>query len=223
MQKQLNLILNGKGGVGKSFFATNFVQYLKDKNINYIACDCDNENSTLKRFHGDDVVFLDLSNPHGLDVMIGTYTEILGYEVYETGNNPNYTRSYGYAIEPTAMTGILLGYQLTSAVALNAGICDAWSAGVNARSNPPKSESFKTYMGSVTFTCPTNFGFLSGSTLSGGAINGFDAGTGADKTSLYIGGTVNTPITGVKVGAAYDYAMLGPNNFPNMPRTLAVS
>ena len=31
--KRLDLILNGKGGVGKSFFAVNFVQYLKDKDI----------------------------------------------------------------------------------------------------------------------------------------------------------------------------------------------
>ena len=31
MTKQINLILNGKGGVGKSFFAVNFVQYLKDR------------------------------------------------------------------------------------------------------------------------------------------------------------------------------------------------
>ena len=26
MAKQINLVINGKGGVGKSFFATNFVQ-----------------------------------------------------------------------------------------------------------------------------------------------------------------------------------------------------
>ncbi len=70
MTKRLDLIFNGKGGVGKSFFAVNFVQYLKDKNIQFTACDCDNENSTLKRFHGDDVEFLDLAHPRGLDAMI---------------------------------------------------------------------------------------------------------------------------------------------------------
>ena len=68
MTKRLDLILNGKGGVGKSFFAVNFVQYLKDKDVQYIACDCDNENSTLKRFH-DDVEFLDLAQPRALDTM----------------------------------------------------------------------------------------------------------------------------------------------------------
>jgi CobQ/CobB/MinD/ParA nucleotide binding domain len=70
MTKRLDLILNGKGGVGKSFFAVNFVQYLKDKNVQFVACDCDNENSTLKRFHGDQIQFLDLSHPRGLDGMI---------------------------------------------------------------------------------------------------------------------------------------------------------
>jgi len=70
MTKRLDLIFNGKGGVGKSFFAVNFVQYLKDKNIKFVACDCDNENSTLKRFHGDDVQFLDLAHQRGLTVVI---------------------------------------------------------------------------------------------------------------------------------------------------------
>jgi cellulose biosynthesis protein BcsQ len=51
MNKRLVLVINGKGGVGKSFFAVNFVQFLKDKAIGHVAIDSDNENSTLKRFH----------------------------------------------------------------------------------------------------------------------------------------------------------------------------
>ena len=73
MIKRLNLILNGKGGVGKSFFAVNFVQYLKDKSIQHTACDCDNENSTLKRFHGEAVEFMDLSRPRALDAMFRAF------------------------------------------------------------------------------------------------------------------------------------------------------
>jgi MinD superfamily P-loop ATPase len=64
--KRLILILNGKGGVGKSFFATNFVQFLKDKQIAHVAIDTDNENSTLKRFHPD-TRFFDLDNHRELD------------------------------------------------------------------------------------------------------------------------------------------------------------
>jgi hypothetical protein len=64
--KRLDLIINGKGGVGKSFFAVNFVQFLKDKGISHVAIDTDNENSTLKRFHPDSQ-FIDLSNERELD------------------------------------------------------------------------------------------------------------------------------------------------------------
>jgi cellulose biosynthesis protein BcsQ len=64
--KRLVLILNGKGGVGKSFFAVNFIQFLKDKGIVHVAIDSDNENSTLKRFHPD-ARFLDLDSRRELD------------------------------------------------------------------------------------------------------------------------------------------------------------
>lgn len=64
--KRLDLILNGKGGVGKSFFAVNFIQFLKDKGIAHVSIDSDNENSTLKRFHPD-TRFLDLDNRRELD------------------------------------------------------------------------------------------------------------------------------------------------------------
>lgn len=66
MKKRLDLILNGKGGVGKSFFAVNFVQFLKDHSIRHVAIDTDNENSTLKHFHPE-AVFVDLSQSAGID------------------------------------------------------------------------------------------------------------------------------------------------------------
>jgi hypothetical protein len=64
-------------------------------------------------------------------------------------------------------------------------------------------------MGTMTFTAPTNSGFLSGSTVTAGFINGYNAAiglNGADQTSFYAGATVNTPVTGLKAGVAYDYA-----------------
>jgi len=160
--------------------------------------------------------YVDLHAPlgNGLDVKLGTFTEPIGYEVYEAGGNPNYTRSYGYMIEPTALTGVLATYQLCPVALLSGGVVDTWSAGVNSRAfltTPAKAESFKTYVASLTLTAPTNSGFLSGSTLSGGVINGWDAVHLVDKTSLYVGATANTPLSNLKVGVAYDYAMLGPN------------
>lgn len=64
--KQLILVINGKGGVGKSFFAVNYVQYLKDHEIWHSAIDTDNENSTLKRFHPE-ADFIDLQDTQDMD------------------------------------------------------------------------------------------------------------------------------------------------------------
>ena len=66
MQKKFNAVINGKGGVGKSFFAVNFVQYIKDNEIAHIAVDTDNENSTLKRFHPESQ-FLDIEDLTEID------------------------------------------------------------------------------------------------------------------------------------------------------------
>jgi hypothetical protein len=68
MKKRIDLILNAKGGVGKSFFAVNLVQYLKDKKVPHVAIDTDNANSTLKRSHGE-ALFVNLNQPSELDVI----------------------------------------------------------------------------------------------------------------------------------------------------------
>lgn len=67
--KRLLLVLNGKGGVGKSFFAINLVQYFKDTGVAHVAIDSDHENSTLKRFHPE-VRFLDPDEPRQLDGIV---------------------------------------------------------------------------------------------------------------------------------------------------------
>ncbi len=71
MTKQINLVINGKGGVGKSFFATNFVQYLKDRGHVHLAIDSDHENSTLKRFYPE-AEFINLEQRREIDRVFTT-------------------------------------------------------------------------------------------------------------------------------------------------------
>jgi len=141
---------------------------------------------------------------NGLDFKLGVWDTIIGYEVFEAGNNPNYTRSYGYSIEPTTHTGLLMSYQFCEMFSANVGVADTFGPKINERA---PTESYKTYMGSFTITAPTNMSFLAGSTLSACVINGFNsfAPGGADnQTSWYVGTTINTPVTGLKFGAAFD-------------------
>jgi hypothetical protein len=97
------------------------------------------------------------------------------------------------------------------------GVADTVGPTINARANPPKAESYKTYMGSFALTAPDSWGFLSGSTLYSGIVNGYngnDSGTvDADGNTVafgnqfnyYAGVTVATPVTGLRLGAAFDY------------------
>jgi hypothetical protein len=139
---------------------------------------------------------------NGLDVKMGVWDTIIGYESFDAGSNPNYTRSYGYTVEPTTHTGVLMSYQVLDSLGASFGIADTMGPVINARST--RAESHKTYMGSLAYTVPESAGFLAGSTVYAGAIDGFGSDT-EDQSNLYLGATVNTPLTGVKVGVAFDY------------------
>lgn len=70
-------------------------------------------------------------------------------------------------------------------------------------------------MGSVTITLPDSLGPLAGSVVYGGVVNGTPFGSEEDATSIYAGATFKTPITGLSLGAAWDYRDDGPALGPN--------
>src|SRR6266480_3206558 len=67
---------------------------------------------------------------NGIDFKVGTFTEILGYEDLFSYANPNYSRSFGWQLEPTQQTGLLASYKASDAVSISAGIANTWNAGV---------------------------------------------------------------------------------------------
>lgn len=180
-------------------------------------------NTSSSGYSGSDFsiqqAYVELRTPvgNGIDWKMGVFNTIIGYEVFADGDNPNYTRSWGYSIEPTTHTGLLASYRFSDSVTASVGIANTfgptinqkpWQGNFNAPPNTTHAESYKTYMGSIALTAPSDWGFLSGSTLYGGIINGWNGnaeGSGA-QTSYYAGATVNTPVTGLKAGIAYDLA-----------------
>lgn len=153
---------------------------------------------------------------NGIDWKIGVFDSIIGYESVAAPNNPNYTRSYGHSIEPQTHTGALASYRFCDAVSVSAGIANTTGPHINARAfgEDSHAESYKTYMGSIALTAPDNWGFLAGSTLYGGVVNGFNdneaSGTDLEitTTSWYAGATLATPVTGLRFGASLDYQKL---------------
>ncbi|HEU0009521.1 MAG TPA: outer membrane beta-barrel protein [Verrucomicrobiae bacterium] len=146
---------------------------------------------------------------NGLDFKVGVWDTITGYEVFNAGSNPNYTRSYSWTIEPTTFTGVLATYQLCKFASASAGIANTYGPAINGRANVPgaKAESYKTYLAGLFLTAPDDWGFLGGSAFYATFHNGYNSGFagGADQTSYFVGATVNTPLKWLKVGACYDY------------------
>jgi hypothetical protein len=146
---------------------------------------------------------------NGLDFKLGVWDTLIGYEFFESGANPNYSRSYGYAIEPTHHTGLLASYKITDMFSVSGGIANAYTGGVNDR---PATESKKTYLAALTVTLPESAGAMKNSVISVGYVGGQNGAAGTfapalvhDTRSYYAGLTLNTPVEGLTVGAAWDY------------------
>jgi hypothetical protein len=157
---------------------------------------------------------------NGLDIKLGVWDTLIGYEVFESVNNPNFSRSYGYFIEPTHHTGVLLSYHVSDWLSLSGGVANGWSGGINDRN---QFEDRKAYLGSLTITLPESAGLFAGSSIYAGIVYGetanalatgtvnVPAANSTDVTSYYVGTTVNTGLTGLSAGAALDYRDGNPN------------
>lgn len=147
---------------------------------------------------------------NGIDWKVGVFDTIIGYEGLTSGNNPNFSRSYGFNIEPTTHTGVLAAYHATDWLTMQLGVADTSSAGgvYTAAINGIPSNgangalSTPTLMWGPTLTAPESWGWAKGGTLSAGTIN-TSGGNGA--TSYYVGITVPTPIAKLKFGGSFDY------------------
>src|SRR5262249_20231985 len=119
----------------------------------------------------------------------------------------NYTRSYGNTIEPQTLTGIVVSYRFCEMFSMSAAIANTIGPQINGRAfaSGNEAESSKTYAGSIAITAPDSLGVLAGSTLYGGIVNGFNQKYGLNSASYYAGATLATPVTGLRLGAAFDW------------------
>ncbi len=154
---------------------------------------------------------------NGIDWKVGVFNSPIGYESFDSINDPNYTRSWGYAVEPTSFTGVLGSYKLNDQWAISAGIADTANNVINGRAHNgggPKSDKDwnKTLMATVSYNAPSSWGSLAGSTIDAGIVYGFN-GQGqynsfhanGNQINYYAGATLNTAWKPLKVGASLDY------------------
>jgi len=168
---------------------------------------------------------------NGIDWQLGRWDNLLGYESSDSYKNPNYTRSYGYSFEPTEHTGLLGTYAFNSSISLQLGVADMVNTlGVNSRGDGgPVIESKKSLISLLTLTAPDSWGAWKGSAFYAGFDYGEgDSGQGTygtagvasgvtshgvpvasplghDRQELYLGTTINTPVSGLTFGASWDW------------------
>ena len=151
-------------------------------------------------------VVLNIPVGNGIQAKIGVFDTIVGYESANSIENPNYARSFGYSIEPTSHTGLLLSYKVADALSINAGVANTYDAVVNQGSRLNKSNP--TVLASASLTAPDSLAFLKGPLLTAGVVDGFKStdSTGAsDKTLVYVGATLPTGIDKLTLGVAWDH------------------
>ena len=142
----------------------------------------------------------------GLEFKLGVFDTMMGYEVFEAGNNPNYSRSFGYYLEPLVHTGLLVTYRLGEYLTLSGGVADPNNVLVNPNTiNTRSSERSQfSYMGSATLIAPPSAGFLKGGSFT---VSVMDHGraNAPDVFQLYAGASIPLPVANLSFGVAYDY------------------
>lgn len=145
---------------------------------------------------------------NGLDFKFGQFGNFGSYETFDSYKNPNYSRSYGYYLNPHDHVGVTTTYNFAPWLSVSGGVGNAYGNPIDSKAD---SETSKYYMGALTVTAPESSGFLKGSTLTlsyeGGpqAQNQPAIGDGAHVQNFYAGATINTPVKEVSVGASLDY------------------
>ena len=163
---------------------------------------------------------------NGIDFKVGQFDPIVGYEVTDSYANPNFSRSLGFNnLEPFGHTGILASYQVNDIIGVSGGVANGDSGfGLNGGSLTASgftsgqsgssfrgllAESARVYMGSVVVKAPESTGWLAGSSLYVGAVNGDANGAKNDPTLLYVGVSLATPIKELSLGASADLLFNG--------------
>lgn len=182
--------------------------------------------STLGASTGDFAVknaYVSLRAPvgNGLDFKFGVWDTVIGYEVFEAGNNPNYSRSYGYYLEPIVHTGVLASYKVSDWLSVNGGVANGLKDRtvintINNRAGYNRAGAYTSdvlsYLGSVALTAPESLGFLKGATLYGGIMDmgiADDPWGNKDMLNFYGGATIPLGTTKLALGGAYDYRANG--------------
>ena len=143
----------------------------------------------------------------GLDLQVGQFDTIIGYEGIDFNTNPFYSHSWGFALEPTLHTGVKGTYQVADEMSVSALIANKLGEG-GLDVNTAGDQGDKTYGLAATIGAPDSFGSLADAELTVGYIKGNDNNADAVQ-NFYVGASIPTPIENLSAGIAWDVRKAG--------------
>ena len=148
-----------------------------------------------------------------IDLRAGLFDNPFGYESLDRNLNPHHTHSWGFTIEPTLHTGLLLLYPGVDVLEngeadylLTLGTANTMDPRTNAAA---ENDNRKTWIAGLTTILPESLGPLAGTAVSAGYSNG-RARTGAEPIqNIYLALGLPLPQEDWSVGLVYDARVLG--------------
>ena len=130
-----------------------------------------------------------------LDLRLGVFETPIGRESVDRSLNPHVTHSWGFTLEPTLHTGLLLTLPSQGHIAdqmdwgdpwwrLRLGVANTQDARINGT---PGNDDRKTLLLNGTASLGESFGFLKGTEVSAGYIYGRPHATTEPVQNLYLG------------------------------------
>jgi len=120
---------------------------------------------------------------NGLELKMGVFDAIVGYEGFSNRDNPNYSRNMAYAFQPFNHTGLLASYQVNDALSFNVGAANTNRNVMNDRADEVDGDEGSvdfgdiSYMASVTYEAQS--GALEGASLTAAVLTGLGTSNGS--------------------------------------------
>jgi len=139
-----------------------------------------------------------------LDIKVGQFATLNGYEGYDGYKQANFSRSYGFALEALSHVGVAASYNFNEFIGTTVGVANSYAGRIDAVSS---SEGTKTYMALLTLKAPASLGFAKDSTLTLGYTGGFATAGPASPhiEQYYVGLNLETGVKRLAAGAAFDH------------------
>jgi hypothetical protein len=120
---------------------------------------------------------------NGLELKMGVFDAIVGYEGFSNRDNPNYSRNMAYAFQPFNHTGLLASYQVNDALSFNVGAANTNRNTMNDRADDVDGHQGSvdlgdiSYMASITYDAQS--GALEGASLTAAVLTGPNTANGS--------------------------------------------